>query len=91
MNEQTIYVPERNRGDTPLMNEVAGEKIVARARAEESLRTARLRLSQAGDEVAESARATLDAAHEYARANPWKALAIAFGLGFLTSLLLGTR
>jgi ElaB/YqjD/DUF883 family membrane-anchored ribosome-binding protein len=94
VSEQAIYVPARNRSDTPqrLMNEVAGEKIAAaRARAEESLRTARIRLSQAGDEVAESARATMDAAHEYARANPWKALAIAFGLGFLTSLLLGRR
>ena len=94
MSEQAIYVPERNRSDTPqrLMNEVAGEKIAAaRARAEESLRTARIRLSQASDEVAESARATVDAAQEYARENPWKALAIAVGIGFLAGLIFERR
>jgi len=94
VSEQTIYVPERSRSDTSqhLMNEVGGEKIAAaRARAKESLRTARLRLSQAGDEVAESARATLDAAHEYARENPWKALAIVAGMGFLAGLIFDRR
>jgi len=74
------------------MNEVGGEKIAAaRARAKESLRTARLRLSQAGDEVAESARATLDAAHEYARENPWPALAIAVGIGFVAGVIFERR
>ena len=94
MSEQTIYVPERSRSDTSqhLMNEVGGEKIAAaRARAKESLRTARLRLSQAGDEVAASARAAADAAHEYAREKPWKALAIAVGIGFLAGLLFERR
>jgi ElaB/YqjD/DUF883 family membrane-anchored ribosome-binding protein len=90
VSEQTIYVPERNPRDASqnLMNEVAHDKIAAaRLRAQESLRTARIRLSQAGDEVAESARATVDAAREYARENPWKALAIAVGIGFLAGLI----
>jgi ElaB/YqjD/DUF883 family membrane-anchored ribosome-binding protein len=73
------------------MEEASNKIAAARLRAEESLRTARIRLSQAGDEVAESARATVDAAHEYARQKPWKALAIAVGIGFLAGLIFDPR
>ena len=94
MSEQTIYLPERNPGDPSQerTSTVAGEKIAAaRARAEESMRTARARLSEAGDEIAESARAAVDAAHEYARENPWRALAIAVGTGFVVGLIFERR
>jgi ElaB/YqjD/DUF883 family membrane-anchored ribosome-binding protein len=33
----------------------------------------------------------VDAAHEYARENPWKALAIAVGIGFLAGLIFERR
>jgi ElaB/YqjD/DUF883 family membrane-anchored ribosome-binding protein len=93
VSEQTIYVPERNPRDASQsqMEEASNKIAAARLRAEESLRTARIRLSQAGDEVAESARATVDAAHEYARQKPWKALAIAVGIGFLAGLIFDPR
>ena len=94
MSEQTIHLPERNPGDTSQerTSTVAGEKIAAaRARAEESMRTARARLSEAGDEIAESARAAGDAAQEYARENPWRALAIAVGTGFVVGLIFERR
>ena len=51
----------------------------------------RARLSEAGDEIAESARAAVDAAHEYARENPWRALAIAVGTGFVVGLIFERR
>jgi len=94
VSEQTIYLPERNPGDPSQerTSTVAGEKIAAaRARAEESMRTARARLSEAGDEIAESARAAVDAAHEYARENPWRALAIAMAIGFVARLIFARR
>jgi ElaB/YqjD/DUF883 family membrane-anchored ribosome-binding protein len=55
------------------------------------MRTARARLSEAGDEIAESARAAVDAAHEYARENPWRALAIAVGIGFVAGVIFERR
>jgi ElaB/YqjD/DUF883 family membrane-anchored ribosome-binding protein len=69
-----------------------GEKIAAaRTRAEETLRSARMRLSETGDEVAESARAAATAADDYVRDNPWQAVGIAAGIGFVVGLLLGRR
>jgi len=94
VSEQTIHLPGRSHGDTSQerTSTVAGEKIAAaRARAEGSMRTARARLSEAGDEIAESARAAVDAAHEYARENPWPALAIAVGIGFVAGVIFERR
>jgi ElaB/YqjD/DUF883 family membrane-anchored ribosome-binding protein len=69
-----------------------GEKIsAARVRAEESLRAARARLNEAGDDVAESARAAAGAADDYVRDNPWQAVGIAAGIGLVVGFLLGRR
>jgi ElaB/YqjD/DUF883 family membrane-anchored ribosome-binding protein len=69
-----------------------GDKITAaRARAEESLRGAQMRLAEAGDEVTARARAAADATDEYVHENPWQAIGIAAGVSFLIGYLIGRR
>jgi ElaB/YqjD/DUF883 family membrane-anchored ribosome-binding protein len=69
-----------------------GEKIAAaRARAQESLRSARKRMSEASDQLAERTRAAASSADDYVRDNPWQAVGIAAGIGFVVGLLLGRR
>ena len=66
----------------------AGERIGdARSRAEESLRAARARLDELGADLGGRARAAARTADEYVRENPWTAIAIAAGIGFLAGLL----
>ncbi len=66
----------------------AGEKIAeARARAEESLGSARERLENAGADLKTHARSAARAADTYVHENPWAAVAIAAGLGYLLGQL----
>ncbi len=66
-----------------------GEKIQeVRARAEESLRQAKQRLSSIEDEALRRAREVADATDEYVRENPWQSVGIAAGVGLLVGLLL---
>jgi ElaB/YqjD/DUF883 family membrane-anchored ribosome-binding protein len=69
-----------------------GEKIQeVRARAEESLRQAKQRLSSIEDEALRRAREVADATDEYVRENPWQSVGIAAGVGLLLGLLLSRR
>ena len=69
-----------------------GEKIQeVRARAEESLRQAKQRLSSIEDEALRRAREVADATDEYVRDNPWQSVGIAAGVGLLVGLLLARR
>jgi ElaB/YqjD/DUF883 family membrane-anchored ribosome-binding protein len=69
-----------------------GEKIQeVRARAEESLRQAKERLSSIEDEALRRAREVADATDEYVRENPWQSVGIAAGVGLLVGLLLARR
>jgi len=69
-----------------------GEKIQeVRARAEESLRQARTRLTAIEDEAMQRAREVADATEEYVKENPWQSLGIAAGVGLLVGLLLSRR
>ena len=69
-----------------------GEKIQEiRARAEESLRQAKSRLSGIEEEALKRAREVADAAEEYVRENPWQSVGIAAGVGLLLGLLLSRR
>jgi len=69
-----------------------GEKIQeVRARAEESLRQAKARLSSIEDEALRRAREVADATNEYVRENPWQSVGIAAGVGLLLGLLLARR
>lgn len=69
-----------------------GEKIQeVRARAEESLRQARERLSVVEEEALKRAREVADATEEYVRENPWQSLGIAAGIGLVLGILLSRR
>ena len=69
-----------------------GEKIQeVRARAEESLRQAKQRLSTIEDEALRRAREVADATDEYVRENPWQSVGIAAGVGLVLGLLLARR
>ena len=69
-----------------------GEKIQeVRARAEESLRVAKQRLTAAEEEALRRAREIADATEEYVRDNPWQSVGIAAGVGLVVGLLLSRR
>jgi ElaB/YqjD/DUF883 family membrane-anchored ribosome-binding protein len=70
----------------------SGEKIDAiRARANESLQTARRRLAAAEKQAMQEARQAALAADDYVHANPWQAVGVAAGVGLLLGLLIGRR
>src|SRR3970282_1106792 len=69
-----------------------GERIEKiRARAEESLRTARNRMQIAGKAVQESATEAVQTVDEQVHKNPWAAVGIAAGVGLLLGIILGRR
>ena len=69
-----------------------GEKIQeVRARAEESLRQAKARLSSIEEEALRRAREVADATDEYVRENPWQAVGIAAGVAFIIGVLVSRR
>ncbi len=66
----------------------AGETATAaRAKMQETLDSAKLKLGPLGEEVAEKARA----ADDYVRANPWQAVGIAVLAGIALGLLVSRR
>ncbi len=54
-----------------------------RARAQESLEGAKERLRTIGDDAEQRVRTAARSTDDYVRENPWKAIAIAVGIGFL--------
>jgi ElaB/YqjD/DUF883 family membrane-anchored ribosome-binding protein len=69
-----------------------GERIEkVRARAEESLRTARNRMQIAGKAVQESATEAVQTVDEQVHKNPWAAVGIAAGVGLVLGIVLGRR
>jgi ElaB/YqjD/DUF883 family membrane-anchored ribosome-binding protein len=70
----------------------AGEKIAEiRVKAEENLRNAKIRLARAEQALVERTKAAARATDDYVRANPWRAVGIAAGAGFIVGLLVGRR
>src|SRR5919112_5443401 len=66
-----------------------GEKIQeVRARAEESLRQAKQRVTTIEDEALRRAREVADATDEYVRDNAWQTVGIAAAVGLLVGLVL---
>jgi ElaB/YqjD/DUF883 family membrane-anchored ribosome-binding protein len=71
---------------------LTGEKVQeVRARAEESLRQAKVRLNEVEEEAMRRAREIADAADEYVQENPWQSVGIAAGIGLVLGLLLARR
>jgi ElaB/YqjD/DUF883 family membrane-anchored ribosome-binding protein len=69
-----------------------GERIEKiRAKAEESLRTARNRMQIAGKAVQETATEAAQSVDQQVRSNPWAAVGIAAGVGLVLGILLGRR
>ena len=65
------------------------EKI--RARAEGSLRSARLRLQQASDAVQAGACDAVGNVNDQVQKNPWTAVGVAAGVGLAVGILIGRR
>lgn len=69
-----------------------GERIQeVRARAEESLRQAKVRLTAVEEEALRRARELADATEEYVRDNPWQSVGIAAGIGLVLGVLISRR
>ena len=69
-----------------------GEKVAKlRARIQERLHNARVRLADAEAVLVEKTRAAARATDAYVHENPWKAVGVAAGVGFLVGFILGRR
>jgi ElaB/YqjD/DUF883 family membrane-anchored ribosome-binding protein len=69
-----------------------GEKIQeVRARAEESLRQAKERVTAVEEEALRRAREFADATEGYVRDNPWQSIGIAAGVGLVLGILISRR
>jgi ElaB/YqjD/DUF883 family membrane-anchored ribosome-binding protein len=69
-----------------------GEKIASlRSRIKERVLDARIRLEAAEELLMEKTRAAARATDDYVHENPWQAVGIGAGIGFLLGLVLGRR
>ena len=70
----------------------AGEKVAAaRARIQDSMDGAKIKLAQFGDASAEKAKAAARAADDYVHDHPWHAVGIAALLGLVLGTLISRR
>ena len=70
----------------------AGEKISElRAKAQDHLATAKVKLADAEAAIVDKAKQAGRVADDYVHDNPWSAVGIAAGVGFLIGLLVGRR
>jgi len=70
----------------------AGEKVASlRARIQERLHGARVRLSEAEDVLVDKTRAAARATDAYVHESPWTAIGVAAGVGLLVGLILSRR
>ncbi len=72
-------------------NSVGEKTAVIRQRIEENLREAKSRLAQAETIVIDKTKVAAEATDKYVRANPWQAVGIAAGIGFLVGVLISRR
>lgn len=70
----------------------SGEQLAeVRAKAEESLRVVKARMAEAEAELLAKTKAAAKATDAYIHENPWKAIGVAAGIGFVIGLLIGRR
>jgi len=70
----------------------AGEKISElRAKAQDHLAAAKIKLADAEAAIVDKAKQAGRVADDYVHDNPWGAVGIAAGVGFLVGLLIGRR
>lgn len=71
---------------------LAGEKVsAARAKMEDSVRSAKLKLAQAQDVVVDKAKAAAQATDDYVHAHPWKAVGFSAAIGVIVGMLITRR
>jgi ElaB/YqjD/DUF883 family membrane-anchored ribosome-binding protein len=58
---------------------------------EDSLRTAKIKVAEAQEMVADRAKAAARATDDYVHANPWRAVGIAAGVGLVVGMLISRR
>jgi ElaB/YqjD/DUF883 family membrane-anchored ribosome-binding protein len=69
-----------------------GERIEKiRLKAEDSLRSARVRLQNAGHAVEQGAREAAHNVNDHVHKNPWTAVGVAAGVGLVIGILIGRR
>ena len=69
-----------------------GEAVVnLRAKAEESLAAAKVKLGEAQDALVEKGKLAAQATDDYVHEKPWHAVGIAAGVGLVVGLLIGRR
>jgi ElaB/YqjD/DUF883 family membrane-anchored ribosome-binding protein len=70
----------------------AGEKVsAARARMEDSVRAAKLKLADAQGVMVDQAKAAAQATDDYVHAHPWKAVGFGAALGVIIGMLIARR
>jgi len=70
----------------------AGDKIQsARARVEETLRSAKLRVEDLEHVAVEKVKAAAKATDQYVHDNPWPAIGVAAGIGLVVGWLVGRK
>ncbi|MGH8628816.1 MAG: DUF883 family protein [Burkholderiales bacterium] len=70
----------------------AGDKLnVVRGRVEESLQTAKAQLGEVEGLMLERTREAVQATDDYIKANPWRAVGIAAGVGMIFGMLVARR
>jgi ElaB/YqjD/DUF883 family membrane-anchored ribosome-binding protein len=69
-----------------------GDKITeVRAKAEESLKTAKIRIAEEGKEIIEKAKSAAKSTDEFVHAHPWKAVGVGALAGFVIGILITRR
>ena len=70
----------------------AGEKVAAvREKVQDSLHRAKIKLAEAEEVMIDKGKQAARVTDEYVHDNPWKAVGIAAGIGFVIGLLIGRR
>ncbi len=70
----------------------AGERITAaRARVQDSLKTAKKRLAEAGGAAADRAKVAAQATDEFVHEHPWQAVGIGAAVGLVLGMLISRR
>ncbi len=71
---------------------LAGEKVsAARAKMEDSVRSAKVKLAEAQDVVIDKAKAAAQATDDYVHAHPWKAVGFGAAIGVIVGMLIARR
>ena len=70
----------------------AGEKVaLLRERFQDSLHQAKVKLAETEDVLVQKSRQAARVTDEYVHENPWYAISVAAGVGFVIGLLIGRR